>query len=128
MSKTDKTRPHWVQIREMDTRNLIAWHRHHGSKWQQEQVCDLDYPLPRHHPDWDRRSCEWHFRHRENHIVYGRRPNKATRKELGFEGRNRALLRKLRYEWLHETERDTIDSFYGAPKRHRQVCDPWDWD
>lgn len=129
MSKTDKTEPSWLKVRELWAKGEVEI-IHHCNGYN----CNPQVWMPRSrtgqvHRYGDQYPCYVYANDTHSTSkVYGRRPSKATRKQLGFEGRNRALLRKLRYEWLHEPERDTIDSFYGAPQRHRQVCDPWDWD
>lgn len=128
MSRTDKTDPYWVQIRYRDTNTLRAFHRHFGSLYE-EHGCQIAYPVPRYYPSFSNwKVCEWWPRYKEYNKFFGRRPNKATRKAIGFEAKNRMELRKLRRDWRLESIREDIDSTYGAPRRRCQVRDPWHWD
>lgn len=129
MSKTDKTKPSWLKIKELWAEGeVVIMHACNGYNCNPQVWMSRGRGGQTH---WLHSRIPCYVYANDAHStskIYGRRPNKATRKALGFEGRNRALLRKLCYEWLHADDRDSIDSFYGAPKRHCQVRDPWDWD
>lgn len=129
MSKTDKTNPWWVKIRrrEGNVKPLKEYHEHRGG----HKECDIDAYLPVPRCMWPvtpQTNCELWMRHSDNHMFYGRRPNRETRKALGFEGTNRMRLRKLRIQWKQEPIREDIDSTLHAPRNAKYVRDPWCWD
>ncbi len=129
MSRTDKTNPYWVKIRrrEGNIKPLREYHEHRGG----HKECDIDayMPVPRRlWPVVPQQNCELWMRHSDNHMFYGRRPKRSTRKAIGFENGIRMRLVAQRRDWRLEPIRDDIDSSLGAPRRHCQVRDPWHWD
>lgn len=128
MSKTDKTRPYWVQLRDpLFPYGLSATHfchnelrrRHYGSE------CDLDFPLP-----VTRRAehgCSLWPRYRDNDKIYGR--SRWRRNYPSMDGRARASLRKLRADWLKTApeDREDIDSRTDVP-RSKWLWRSWYWD
>jgi hypothetical protein len=126
MSRTDKDRPYWVQLRDPGFKWPIrAHHNHWWPRGRDAQDCDLDFPLPvtrRGH-----RGCEWWPRYRDNDKLYGR--SDWRRRHPGREGRARACLRKLRQDWIKTAAQDRggIDSTRDAPTQ-RWVWMKWYWD
>ncbi len=127
MSKTDKTNPHWVKIRRRDV-GIREYHEHHGKYFH--GVCELVDAMPMTRRGKEEASCEaWvSYYGRWGHKIFGRTPKRATRKLLGFEGKNRGELLRLRRLWKLEPIREDIDSSWAAPRRRCQVRDPWNWD
>lgn len=132
MSRTDKTRPYWVQLRDPEFRYPL--HESHSCDkptWQRyyrQNGCDLKFPLPpTRRGMW--RGCEIWCRYRDYDKVFGRRPIGKKRKGWGKDGAARAHLRKLRHGWLTTApeDYDTIDSFERAPTQ-RQLWRCWYWD
>lgn len=120
MSRTDSTRPYWVQLRDpLFPYVLQAIHRHKGRE------CGLDFPLPTTRCGY--RGCEIWTRYRDNDKIYGRRRWRRT--HPGQEGRARASLRHLRGEWLKTAPRDRedLDSTEDAPTS-RWLWRRWYWD
>lgn len=127
MSRTDKTRPHWVQLRDpLFPWPLRAIHRHHGSRRYgiPGKQCDLDFPLP---VTRGRGLCELWPRWRDNDKIYGRGHWRRT--YPSFHGKARMSLRSLRAQWLKAAREDweDIDSRQDAPTR-RWVWRRWYWD
>lgn len=126
MSKTDKTNPYWVKIARRDC-SVKEIHAHHGKDFH--GTCEIVNALPMTRRSKDIPSCEaWvSFYGRWGDKIFGRTPKKSTRKLIGFEGKIRGELNRLRRQWIH-TDRDDIDSSWGAPRRRCQVRDPWHWE
>lgn len=127
MSKTDKTDPYWIQVQRPPKGVVIVEHHRCGNG----RKCDLGIYLPCTRRPGGRRvlmpHCNlWPKRYRCDKI-FGRHPRREVRKALGFEGKIRGELVKLRRQWRHE-DREGIDSSWGAPRRRCQVRDPWHWD
>lgn len=136
MSKTDKTRPWWVQLRDdPDIPSRVVhsnwWHtRNRGS-------CEPVFPLPvtrrpslewelRHNTfDWPR--CEIWSRYRDNEKLWGR--SRWRRRYPSKHGASRASLRRLQADWRKTPAayRDEIDSTLDAPT-NRWVWRRWYWD
>lgn len=124
MSRTDKDRPYWIQLRDPGFRWPIrAYHHHHGM-FGTTTECDLDFPLPR--PRRSHRGCEWWPRYTDNDKIYGR---SHWRRSFGSfqDGRARADLRRLRAIWLKETDAGEIDSTENLPTS-RWRWREWYWD
>ncbi len=125
MSRTDKDRPYWVQLRDPGFKWPIrAHHNHRWPSGRSSWDCDLDFPLP-----VTRRShwrCEWWPRYTDNDKIYGR---SHWRRSFGsFQDRRaRARLRELRSAWIRETDRGEIDSTLNSPTR-RWLWRSWYWD
>lgn len=123
MSKTDKTRPGWMVLLD-PPRGVRIRVNHWCHKLHQE--CDLGVymGLPR---STGHRFCTIWGAYGDNDKVYGRVPKRSARKALGFEGRNRMLLRQLRKTWRF-TDPEDIDSREYAPTRAAYVYNRWNWD
>jgi hypothetical protein len=123
MSRTDKTRPYWVQLRDpLFPWPLRAHHRHHWP-WPGHE-CNLDFPLP---VTRGRGSCKWWPRDKDNDKIYGRRRYQRT--YPSFHNQARASLRNLRAQWLKATpeDREDIDSRENLPTA-RWLWRSWYWD
>lgn len=125
MSKTDKTRPFWVQLRDPDFPWPISAHhgcyRHLGNGMQE---CDIDFPLPKtRRGKW--RGCEYWNRYRDNDKVFGRGRYRRSR-EFKKDKKARADLRRLRSKWKI-AECDDIDSNENLPTQ-RWLWRGWYWD
>lgn len=125
MSRTDKTRPYWVQLRDPG----FPWpirevHYHHGCFGTTPQ-CDIDFPLPMTR-GLGLKGCEYRPRYGDYEKVWGRR---RYRRSLGsFQDRRvRMDLRRLRASWLKETDREEIDSTQSMPTS-RWRWRRWWWD
>ena len=125
MSRTDKDRPYWVQLRDPDFPWPVKEHHNHwwpgsGARpWE----CDLGFPLPRTRRKW--RNCEIWIKWRFNDKVYGR--SGWRRRHPGQEGRARAVARRLRRDWIKTVDREDIDSYADAPSQ-RWLWRRWYWD
>lgn len=125
MSRTDKTRPYWVQLRDPHFKWTIVEHHYHHGCFGTTQECDIDFPLPR-----TRRvgfkPCEYWFKYRDNEKVYG---HSRWRRRWGSfqDGRARADLRRLKARWLKETDEQEIDSTENLPTS-RWRWRRWYWD
>lgn len=125
VSKTDKTRPIWVQVKDPDNRGWIGEDHDHRSG-----PCDLgdpqdetSYPwyyqsrLPmRYHPS--PRRCTFHYSSLAYHSgIYGRRPKKQGWGRCARDGRARMHLRMIRDEVLKTDPRevDTVDHLWMYP-------------
>ena len=125
MSRTDKDRPYWVQLRDPGFKWPIrAHHRCIGTSYSNSRECDLNFPLPR--TRGRTFGCEWWPRYRDNDKIYGRR---NWRRSFGSfqDGRARADLRRLRAKWLREPIRKDIDSTENLPTS-RWRWRRWYWD
>lgn len=135
MSRTDKTNPYWLKIARGDVYGspLDVTHRCiRKSKWDRRETlpdCIIVVPLPMTRGYKRFENCElWVSAYDvPGRKVWGNRPDKATRKEMGFEGRNRMLLRQLRLRWKSEPLED-IDSTENAPRNKRHSHNRWHWD
>lgn len=126
MSKTDKTRPYWVQLRDPTLPyQRTEWHRHFGSHFE-EHGCDLSWPLPRTRRS-GQRGCEVWSRYRDNEKLWGR--SGWRRSYPNKHGSARMALRRLQADWRKTAaaDRDTIDSTLDAPT-NRWVWRRWYWD
>ena len=121
MSRTDKTRPYWVQLRDpLFKYGLRAVHYH----WLNDE-CNLDFPMPvTRRKD---RGCSWWPPYGDNEKIYGR--SNWRRSHPGHDGRARAALRRLRADWLKTAPegREDIDSTEDAPTA-RWLWRAWWWD
>lgn len=125
MSRTDKTRPYWVQLRDPDFPWPIrARHSCVGTSYMNMTECDLDFPLPR--TRTKRGTCEHWPRYRDNEKIYG---HSRWRRRWGSfqDGRARADLRRLKARWLKETDDMEIDSTENLPTS-RWRWRRWYWD
>lgn len=128
MSKTDKTDPYWIQLLNPPAGVIVEGLHRCGNGFE----CDMGVylPKPRNGPHGGvvlPRCRLWTKRYYCSKI-YGRHPKREVRKALGFEGKNRGELLRLRRLWRLEPIREDIDSSWGAPRRRCQVRDPWNWD
>lgn len=132
MSKTDKTDPYWVQLRDPDFKwGVRAHHYHHLRGW--DGVCRIVWPTPpTRRPGWRLRmtqgniDCEFWPRYMDNDKVYGR--SRWRRRWGSFQDhRVRADLRRLKARWLKETDREEIDSTENMPTS-RWRWRRWYWD
>lgn len=127
MSKTDKTNPYWVKLARREWGAKVK-HVHHG-KWF-TGICVVAAPRPIPRRDNDLSVCEiWqsYYSSRFGSKIWERFPRRKVRKLIGFEGKVRGELVKLRRRWRYE-DREDIDSSWGAPRRRCQVRDPWHWE
>jgi len=128
MSKTDKTAPYWIQVLYPPKGVVIVAHHRCGSV----DECDLGVFLPSTRGEHRRAQlkplCNLWPKHYRCDKIYGRHPKRAVRKALGFEGSIRMQLRQLCRRWRYASDRDSIDSSWGAPRRRAQVRDQWHWD
>jgi|SRR5688572_6395642 len=126
MSKTDKTNPYWMHIKYPPKGVVIVAQHRCGGGFE----CDLGVPMPGVRGTWRRAAllrCQlWPKRYRCDK-VFGRRPNRSTRKAMGRDRALRHDLVRLRRLWLWQDLED-IDSLENAPINHRYLYDPWDWD
>lgn len=125
MSRTDKTDPYWVQLRDPGFKWPIrAHHQCYGSSYRNARACDLDFPGPPTRGKW--RGCEYWPRYWDNDKLYGR--PRYRRSHGSFQDRKaRADLRRLRAAWVRESDREEIDSTHNAPSR-RWCWRRWYWD
>ena len=125
MSRTDKTRPYWVQLRDPDFPWPITERHHHHGCFGTTKECDIDFPLPVTRRQ-GLRPCEYWCKYSHNNKIYGR--SGYRRSFRSFQDRRaRGKLRELRYKWLRETDREEIDSTENAPS-HRWLWRRWYWD
>lgn len=122
MSKTDKTNPPWVKETRREG-NRKPWRIYHLPSCR--GMCT---PIPRLDPFFPWLDCEIVCRYSDNDKIYGRRPNRVTRKALGRNDAARAELVRLRRQWAREPDREDIDSMWHAPTARRHLFDPWWWD
>lgn len=135
MSRTDKTNPYWLKIARGDVygSQFEVTHRCvRSSHWdfrKQLPECIIAPPIPRSRDEHKVDGCEiWVSAYDvPGRKMWGNRPNKATRKAMGFEGGNRMRLRALRLRWKSEPWED-IDSTENAPRNKRHSHDRWHWD
>lgn len=125
MSRTDKTRPYWVQLRDPDFPWPIrAHHRCVASSYCASKECDLHFPVPvTRGPRW---GCEYWCEYKHNSKIYGRPGYRRSFRSFQ-DRRARGKLRELRYKWLRETDREEIDSTEDAPSQ-RWLWRRWYWD
>lgn len=126
MSRTDKDRPEWVQIRDSD----FPWplNAHHMcnmglSYWQHD--CDIDFHVPVTRRNGKFRGCEYWPRYIDNDKLYGRGRYRRSR-EFKKDKKARSDLRRLRSKW-NTLERDDIDSNENLPTQ-RWLWRRWYWD
>ena len=126
MSRTDKTRPYWVQLRDPDfPYKLIAKHWNCiGTKYIKAKECDLDFPMPMTRRKHDR-GCAWWPKYRDNDKIYGR-PNYRRGRDFKKDRKARADLRRLRSKWK-TIDREDIDSNENLPTQ-RWLWRKWYWD
>lgn len=137
MSRTDKTRPWWVQLRDPDlglplrVQHNVWCHSRHGAD------CTPQFPVPvtrrpsfmwylrQGDPSWPR--CEIWTRWSDNEKLWGR--TRWRRRHPGMQGRARASLRRLQADWRKTAKRDRqdIDSHLDAPTA-RWLWRSWWWD
>ena len=127
MSRTDKDRPYWVQLRDpafpWPIRETHMCNRRWGALDQHK--CDLDFPLPAsRRKGW--RGCEYWPRYTDYNKLWGR---PGYRRSFGsFQDRRaRADLRRLRAKWLKMLEIKDIDSSENLPTS-RWLWREWYWD
>lgn len=126
MSRTDATRPYWVQLRDPDFPwGITEYHHHWGSRWRESQECDLGYPVPVTRRVGFR-ACELWPKYRDNHKIYGRTRYRRSFKSFQ-DGRARADLRRLKAKWIREPIRGDIDSNENLPTS-RWRWRRWYWD
>lgn len=128
MSKTDKTRPYWVQLTDKvkDVEYRIQ-HRCHSRE------CNVGIWMPRPRQGevltprslWD--YCHVWPRYQDNDKIYGRHPTGKSRRAYSRDGRARTDLRRLRHKWLTAVEVDDIDSTENLPTQ-RWLWAHWYWD
>lgn len=137
MSKTDKTRPYWVQLR--DPRLGLPLRTHHNVWFhaRHDGPCDPDFPTPvtrrpsfmwylrQGDPSWP--HCEVWTCYRDNDKIFGR--SRWRRNYPSMDGKARASLRKLRADWLKTApeDREDIDSRTDVP-RSKWLWRSWYWD
>lgn len=125
MSKTDKTRPYWVQFRDPEfAYDLKAHHYCTGTGYHNARECDLDFPIPKVRRE-TLRTCEWWPRYRDNDKVYGRSDYRRGR-YFKKDRKARADLRRLRNKWK-TIDREDIDSNENLPTQ-RWLWRKWYWD
>lgn len=137
MSKTDKTRPWWVQLQDpklglpLRVRHSNWWHMRFGA------MCQPHFPLPATrrpslrwqllHNVFDWHQCEVWSRYRDIEKIHGR--SGWRRSYPNKHGSARMALRRLQADWRKTAaaDRDTIDSTLDAPT-NRWVWRRWYWD
>lgn len=127
MSRTDKTDPYWVQLRDPDfpwpIRESHMCNRNWGMSDPHE--CDLDFPIPR--TRWKGfRACEYWPRYKDYNKIWGRPRYRRSFKSFQ-DGRARTDLRRLKARWLKESDREEIDSTENVPTS-RWRWRRWYWD
>lgn len=135
MSRTDKTNPYWLKIKHRDVYGspLDVTHRCvRSSRWDCRETlpeCIIAPPIPRSRDEHKVDGCEvWVSAYDIlGRKVWGNRPDKATRKAVGFEGRNRMLLRQMKLAWKSAPLED-IDCTENAPRNKRHSHNRWHWD
>lgn len=125
MSRTDKTRPYWVQLRDPDFPWPIRQIHRHNHYFGNNPECDIDFPMPRTRTGFHR-GCEYWPRYRDNDKIYGRSGYRRSLRSFQ-DGRVRADLRRLKSKWLKECEREEIDSTENLPTS-RWRWRRWYWD
>lgn len=127
MSRTDSTRPYWVQLRDPDFPWPIRETHMCNRRWsfREPHICDLDFPSPRTRRPWGA-ACEYWPRHKDYNKIWGRNGYRRSFKSFQ-DGRARADLRRLRAKWLKETDRREIDSTENLPTS-RWRWRRWYWD
>lgn len=134
MSRTDKDRPYWVQLRDPGFKWPIrASHSCTGTHYRNSRECDLDFPLPKTRSPLPKtrrshRGCAWWPRYADNDKIYGR--SNWRRSWGSFQDRRaRGKLRELRHDWLRTDtqDRQDIDSLQDAPTQH-WLWLKWYWD
>jgi hypothetical protein len=130
MSRTDKTRPWWIQEADPITRRrlhlrLKVWHFHFGAFYREHGCVErLDMPAPRREGP---RGCRVGIRYADYEKLYPR--PRWRRKHMGRDGAARAALRQLAHGWVKclPEDRDNIDSSKSCPSR-RWLWRNWYWD
>jgi hypothetical protein len=128
MSKTDKTRPYWVQL--TDKVKDVQYHTVHHCE---NRECNegIWMPRPRQGVVLTPRSlydfCHVWPRYQDNDKIYGRRPKNPGRRMLSKDGRARMDLRRLRHKWLTAVEVEDVDSTENLPTQ-RWLWRCWYWD
>lgn len=128
MSKTDKTRPAWVQL--TDKVKDVKYHVRHRCH---NRECNIGIWMPSTRRDVGltlaglRDSCHIWPRYQDNDKIYGRRPTGKSRRAFSMDGRARADLRRLRHKWLITAEVEDIDSTENLPTQ-RWLWAHWYWD
>lgn len=126
MSRTDSHKPGWVQVRDPGFPWRIAeYHYHHGCFGATLECCDVDFWLPR-----TRRAgfkpCEISVCYSDYDKVAGR--SRWRRSWGSFQDhRARMDLRRLKAQWLKESDREEIDSTENMPTS-RWCWRGWYWD
>jgi hypothetical protein len=127
VSRTDSTRPYWVQIQDPQFPwGLRVWHWHYHS-----HHCEPQFPLPPTRREGKRTlrrgGCEFWPKYESHDKLYGR--SRWRRRHPGQEGRARAALRLARADWLKTApgDRQDIDSMVDAPTQ-RWLWAHWYWD
>jgi len=127
MSRTDKDRPYWVQVRDrLFPYGLTAWHWHYHS-----HHCNPEFPLPPTRRQGKRTlrrgGCQWWPKYGDHDKIFGR--SNYRRNHPGHDGRARAALRRLQADWLKTApgDRRDIDSGLDAPSQ-RWLWNGWYWD
>jgi len=128
MSRTDKTRPYWVQL--TDRVKDVKYRVQHRC-YNRECNIAIWMPRPRQGPVLTPRSiydyCHVWPRYQDNDKIYGRRPSGRKRSAFGGDGAARTDLRRLRHKWLTATETADIDSTENLPtQRWLWRCFYWD--
>lgn len=128
MSKTDKTRPYWVQL--TDRVKNVQYHVQHrcASRDCNEAIW---MPRPRQTPALTPRSiydfCHVWPRYQDNDKIFGRRPRGSQRRAYSRDGVARADLRRLRHKWLTTADAQDIDSRENLPS-NRWLWRGFYWD
>ena len=124
MSRTDKTKPYHVQVCQMPKGLLRAHHWHWGGS-----ECDLALPgapsMQRRSPLWWQ-QCTLDASYWREQKMFARPGYRRSFKSFQ-DGRARADLRRLRANWLKETDRQEIDSTENLPTS-RWRWRRWYWD
>lgn len=128
MSRTDKTRPYWVQMRDPQfPYGLTVWHWHYYSH---ECIPDFPVPAPRRNGvkcTLRLGGCRLWPRYGDHDKIFGR--SNWRRHHPAHDGRARAALRRHRSDWLKTMphDREDIDSTLDAPTQ-RWLWKSWYWD
>lgn len=122
MSKTDKTRPDWVQLRDPGFKfGVVEFHFH-----RKGHECDISERLPVTRRNGGLSWCTLWPKYADMGKTLGRPRFRRSFKSFQ-DGRARADLRRLRAKWLKETDRQEIDSTDNLPTS-RWRWRRWYWD
>lgn len=133
MSKTDKTRPVWVQVADPHNRGwLEIWHNHERGAFRRPlDVCDADQVDVRsndtRHGTTQRSNCSrWASATAAHRGVYPRASAVVAMYRRKGNGRSRTEWRRVSRDLLKSDRQAIYDSQYAAEQhRHRGLWDAY---